>query len=75
MWLSEKTEIVASVAEGVEKPESLYVTGGRGEQGLVDLEEHLDALKRFKHRITRLHSSFAPSCLPKEMKMCVHAET
>lgn len=75
MWLSEKTEIVATVAEGVEKPEPSYATGGRGEGGLVTLENHLDALKRFQHRVTRLHSSFAPSCLPKEMKMCVHAET
>ena len=53
MWLSEKTEIEVSVAEGMEKPEASCVTGGRGAGGLVTVENHLEALKSFKHRITR----------------------
>lgn len=74
MWFFEKIEIVVSVVEGVEKLEFLYVIGGRGERGFVDLEEYLDVFKRFKYRIIRLYSSFVFFCLLKEMKMCVYVE-
>lgn len=69
MWLAEETGIAASAAEGMEKPEPSCGTGGRGEGGPVTLEGHLEALKRLRHRDTRLPSSFAPSRPPKEMKL------
>lgn len=51
---SPKREIVASAAEDAEKPKPPYVTSGKVEgEGTATLENHLEALKTFKHRITR----------------------